>query len=311
MISVSIIVPNYNYARYLKERIRSIQRQTFVSFELIVVDDASTDESAKVLDEIPGDDRLIIQAHSENSGGVYNRRNQIIEEAKGDWLWFAEADDSAHPRFLESLLAIADRETDLGIVHSCIAVIDQAGRLITDRITFDDELQCHLAKDYVSKGYMEAVRLTSGCFLASSSGLLLNRRAVLDVGGYDLRLKMSSDWDLYLRILQKYDIGYCARPLAYYRSHGDSVTKTTDGIVRAMEDAYCVTNAYGALKEDPRVSEQDKTLLAQRLKGRAFDMFVTKSSDMPATHRFVLERLQEVVPDSRASAALTALKQAV
>ncbi len=304
MSNVSIIVPNYNYARYLKERIRSIRQQTFGDFEIILVDDASTDDSAAVLEEINPDDRLVIRAYKENSGGVYLRRNKIIEEARGDWLWFAEADDSAHPKFLERLMGIAVSEPNLGIIHSRVAIMDQAGRLITDRITFDDEIQAHLSQDYVCRGYNEAVKLTSGCYLATSSGLLLNRKAVLDVGGYDLRLKMSSDWDLYLRLMQKYDIAYLDSPLAYYRSHTSSVTKTTDSVVRTMEDAYCVINAYGYLKDDSRVSEANKAVVQQRLKGRTFDMFVTKSSAMPDTHRFIMERLQEVAPDPRAAVCL-------
>src|SRR5258706_14986109 len=108
MPRVSVILPNYNYAPYLRERVRSILRQTMTDFELIYVDDASQDSSNRIMEEFASDPRVQMQLFTENSGGVYIRRNAIAADAKGDWLWFAEADDTAEPTFLERLLALAD-----------------------------------------------------------------------------------------------------------------------------------------------------------------------------------------------------------
>ncbi len=310
MPSVSVIVPSYNYARYLKERIRSILKQTTQDYDLLIVDDASSDECPRILEEYQGVDRVTIQAYSNNSGGVYNRRNEIAASAKGEWLWFAEADDSAHPEFLETLLNLTRQQPNAAVVHCRLAIIDEAGRLVSDSVDWDEPTKIHLSADYSAKGYEEAVKLTSGCFFASSSGLLINRAAFLDVGGYDSRLKMAGDWDLYVRLMCKYDSIYTEKPLAYYRTHKASVTKTVAGVLHTMEDAYCVMNAYGRLMHDPRISESDKSLMAHRLRGRLFDMFVAKKSEMLPSHRFVLERLQEVAPDPRAEACLAAIKQA-
>src|SRR5437868_897778 len=124
MPRVSVILPNYNYARYLKERVRSILNQTMGDFELLYLDDASTDNSNQVMQTFADDKRVQMHCFTENSGRVYQRWNDGAKLATGDWLWFAGADDTAHPRFLEQLLSLAERHPGAAILHSRMATID-------------------------------------------------------------------------------------------------------------------------------------------------------------------------------------------
>ena len=305
MPRVSVVLPNFNYARYLKERIRSILSQTETDIELLYLDDASTDESNQIAEQFAGDPRMKLTLFTENSGAVYKRWNDGARMATGDWLWFAGADDSAHPAFLETLLAGLEQNPGAGIAHCKIATIDSAGRLLAVDWLADPALQAHMSEDYRAEGHDEAVRLTAGCFLSSASAMLLNREAFLAAGAFDVRLWSAADWHLYLSMLLKCGITYSAKPLVYYRAHQATVTKKTKAAVRGVEDAYCVASMYLSMLDDDRFDEADKKLVMRRVKARVFDLLADPEVTIPESLRFAAETVARVSPDPRLSRALS------
>jgi glycosyltransferase involved in cell wall biosynthesis len=308
MPRVSVLLPNYNYARFLKERIRSILNQTWTDFELLYIDDASTDNSNAVAEQFSADPRVKLHPYSENSGGVYSRRMHSIEMAQGDWLWIAEADDSAHPRFLESLLALADEHPTAGILHCRMATMDTAGRFIGVGWNAEPIAAKQMECSYFAPGTEDAVRMTAACFYSSSSAMLLRKSDLVACGGYDSRLKSAADWDLYLRLLRRCDAAFLADALAYYRSHSQSVTRSTAATVRAVEDAYCIASFYQAMCQDDRFSPADRDLVRRRVSVRLFDIFVDSSTEIPENLRFAVETIHAVTSDRR---LLNALKKVV
>src|SRR5690242_19541243 len=138
MPRVSTILPNYNYARYLKERIRSILNQTMTDLELIYLDDASRDESNQVAQMFMGDSRMKMHCFDSNSGRVYRRWNDGAKLAKGDWLWFAGADDVVSPRFLERLLVQSEQYPDAAILYANTSFMDCQGCLTVMRHTIPE-----------------------------------------------------------------------------------------------------------------------------------------------------------------------------
>lgn len=107
MPRVSIIVPAYNAARYLPAAIESVISQSEQDWELILVDDGSTDRTAVIIDEAAARDNRIRAFHKQN-GGTSEAKNYGIERAEGDWITILDADDLLHPQFLKQLLALAD-----------------------------------------------------------------------------------------------------------------------------------------------------------------------------------------------------------
>lgn len=102
---VSVIIPNYNHAAYLRQRIDSVLSQSFDDFELILLDDCSTDNSREVLESYWQHPKLSHLIYNEtNSGSVFRQWQKGIDLAKGEFIWIAESDDYAHPQFLEKLL---------------------------------------------------------------------------------------------------------------------------------------------------------------------------------------------------------------
>src|SRR5215467_13719414 len=99
MPTVSVIVPNYNHARYLRRRVDSILAQTYQDFELILLDDCSTDESRSIISEYAKDPRIRIELNEVNSGSTFKQWNKGARMARGSYIWIAESDDRADSCF--------------------------------------------------------------------------------------------------------------------------------------------------------------------------------------------------------------------
>jgi len=106
MPTVSVVVPNYNHARYLQQRIDSILSQTYQDFELILLDDCSTDHSRDILASYRENPKVRIEYNDENSGTVFKQWNKGVRMARGRYIWMAESDDFADPRFLARMVPI-------------------------------------------------------------------------------------------------------------------------------------------------------------------------------------------------------------
>ena len=295
MPRVSVILPNYNYARYLKERVRSILNQTMTDFELIYVDDASRDASNQIMEPFAQDPRVRQVLHTENSGRVYQRWHEGALLATGDWLWFAGADDTAHPRFLERLLALSETYPSAALLHCNRAMIDADGRYATTRLThYGGEVGRHLDRDYFSAGYEEAARLVEINFIGTASALLLRRDAYMEQGGWDSRLWLCADWDLYLSILRHHDVAYLTDPLASYRIHAKTVTKTTKYVTMRLEDAYCAARAYNWMRDDPRCTPEMRATVHGALRAKVLEIFAEPNTTIPDNLRFAAEEVYKL-----------------
>src|SRR5260370_33694300 len=104
MTTVSVIVPNYNHARYLHKRIDSVLGQTYQDFELILLDDCSTDHSRDILSPYGTNPRVRIEFNEKNSGSTFKQWNKGVRMANGKYIWIAESDDYADKRLLERLV---------------------------------------------------------------------------------------------------------------------------------------------------------------------------------------------------------------
>ena len=183
---VSVVVPNYNYARYLQARLRSVASQTLPVYELIVLDDASSDDSLDVLQSLRGslapEPRIVV--NPANSGSVFRQWLRGLELATGDFVWIAEADDLAHPGFLEHLVGrmAADPSIVMGYCQS--EQIDQDGqRLAPDYLDYTRDVSPQRwLQAYVADGVDEA-RACLGVknIVPNVSAVVFRREALLAV----------------------------------------------------------------------------------------------------------------------------------
>src|ERR1700738_3854186 len=110
MPRVSVVIPNYNHARYLRQRVDSVLQQSYQDFEVILMDDCSTDDSRIVISEYANDPRIRISLNEKNSGSAFKQWNKGVGLARGEYVWIAESDDYADPHLLETLVSRLEAE---------------------------------------------------------------------------------------------------------------------------------------------------------------------------------------------------------
>lgn len=147
---VSVIMPAYNAEKYIEQAIRSVQKQTVRSWELIVVDDRSTDKTAEQIRRLAAEDMRIIPVYSETNHGAAESRNIALRQCRGEFVALLDADDVWHPQKLERELERA-RETDADLVYSSYAMIDEQGtRCFSDFIVEEStDLQSMLNRNTI------------------------------------------------------------------------------------------------------------------------------------------------------------------
>jgi Glycosyl transferase family 2 len=219
---VSIVLPNYNYARYLEDRILSLLGQTFTDFELIIVDDASTDDSRSIIERYRSNQHVRTLLFDHNSGFTYRRWNDGAAIATGEYIMFAGADDACAPTLVETLVRILDEHPDVGVAYTRSWIINSAGERIKKKPWGE-----RWSSDFIATAAEEIPFLLSGGSVQSASAALL-RRSVFDrCGGWDASFQLCADFLLWAQVLQISQLAYVAQPLNYFRWHETNVGATT------------------------------------------------------------------------------------
>lgn len=187
---VSAVIPTHNRAELLTRAIRSVQRQTYPSLEIIVVDDASGDQTREVVEKL-GDPRIRYIRHDTNRGGSA-ARNTGIRAAKGEFIAFLDDDDEWEPEKTEKQLKALDQYRV--VMCTCDAI--------------GSDLPKYHSKKTVE---LQALRRGQGTF--GGTGVLMARASVLKRTMFDESLPRYQDWDLFIRIAEKHAIAYLNEPL--------------------------------------------------------------------------------------------------
>jgi glycosyltransferase involved in cell wall biosynthesis len=243
MPAVSVIVPNYNHARFLRQRIDTIRAQTFQDFELILLDDRSTDESRSILREYTSDPRVRFEFNDVNSGSTFKQWNKGVHLARGKYVWIAESDDYADPRFLERLVALLEADPKVTIAYCRSWRVSDSQKLdgFADPLLDGPDLLPWSA-DFCSDGTEECRRHFVLANLVRNASSAVFRRAVYErVGGADENLRLCGDWKLWAAMSLCGSMAYISEPLNYYRLHQGSVWGASrDGALEIAEVLHVV-----------------------------------------------------------------------
>ena len=220
--TVSVIVPNYNHAPYLRQRIESILNQTYKDFELILLDDCSVDRSREIMESYRDDPHVSHIVYNEtNSGGAFHQWKKGIELAQGEWVWIAESDDWAEPNFLSTLLDEAQRHPQCGMILSL------------PRYHYSDGSTWNRAADGSVKEYtgQNFARQKMACAnpIHNVSSILMRRDDILQT---DLSLctsmRLCGDWMLYAQMCRFTNVLEINRVLNHYRIHSTNVSSRAE-----------------------------------------------------------------------------------
>lgn len=235
MISqISVVIPNYNYGRYLGQAIESVLAQTVPVQEIIVVDDGSTDETPSIVAQYGDSVKLIRQPNR----GVGAARNNGVANSKGEIIAFLDADDIWMPQKLERQLQRMGDDPEVGLVSCGLLEVRQNGEVVTEH---KEGLDGWVAED------MLLFKKT----VISGSSIIVYRKVFEAVGGFDedKKLHPSEDWDFGFRVARICKLGFIPESLVYYRNHGANGHLN----IKRMEQAVRIALAKVFADTDPRL----------------------------------------------------------
>lgn len=225
MPTVSVIIPNYNHVRYLRQRIDTVLGQTYQDFEVILLDDCSTDESRATLDEYASDPRVRLEFNEKNSGSTFKQWNKGVRLARGKYVWIAESDDYADEMLLERLVAVLDKEAEVTLAYCRSWKISEDDRQDGFGDSYLDYIDPQRWKaDFRSNGREECRNYFVRTNPVPNASAVVFRKAIYErVGGADESLRLCGDWKLWAAMSLEGMIAYVGEPLNYYRFHDASV----------------------------------------------------------------------------------------
>jgi glycosyltransferase involved in cell wall biosynthesis len=213
MPTVSVIVPNYNHAKYLEQRLESILKQTYRNFEVIILDDCSTDNSREIIERYRSNGKVNkIVFNSENGGTSYKQWYKGIEYAQGELIWIAESDDWSDERFLETLIPHFD-DVDVSIVISDTQYV-YPGDLVEKIKDLSGKIEKTPGEEFIR----EKMLIGNGI---GNAGMAVFRKNVFDKvkdNGF-VNLKLCGDWQLWMELMHEHKIISVPDRLNYCRRH--------------------------------------------------------------------------------------------
>ena len=209
--TVSVMVPVYNTGRFVAATIESLLAQTFTDFELIVIDDGSSDDSPEILKQYAARDSRIRLTCRENRG-IVTTRNEMLAQARGEFVAVNDADDISLPDRLERQVEFLRADPDVVCVGGHFDMIDSAGRRLTTLQPPADDAE------------IQRQALAGHCSICHSAGMM-RRAAVERVGGYSKRFTYAHDLELWLRLGEVGKLANLDRTVIQFRLHNSSVSE--------------------------------------------------------------------------------------
>lgn len=225
MPKVSVVIPTYNYARFLSESIQSVLDQTYTDFELVVVDDGSTDNTREVVESFH--DPRIRYIYQENQG-VSAAQNTGTNVSVGEYICGLGSDDMYLPMNLEMKVKILNSCPEVGLVCSDAYIFDNKTGNILGRYWHDKPFHYWVDPERASRQPLREL-LNRGCFIAPQT-ILIRRRVMDAVGSFDESIPTHEDWDLFIRVAQQFAIETIDVPLLKLRRHDVSLTANWDNM---------------------------------------------------------------------------------
>ena len=223
MPSVSVIVPNYNHAPYLRQRINSILGQTYQDFEVILIDDCSTDDSREVIESYRSHPKVSQIVYNErNSGSAFRQWDKGIALARGKWVWIAESDDWAESNFLETMMRAVAENPSSGLAYCWSYRTDENGCLLWD-VPDKKEVRLHRGELFVQE------KLALYNVLVNVSACLFKRKLFRSdcVSLYE-HMRLCGDWLFYVLLAEQADVVVVKTPLNYCRRHGTNISESAE-----------------------------------------------------------------------------------
>ncbi len=222
---ISVIVPNYNHAAFLKRRLESIVNQTFQNFEIILLDDHSTDNSVEILTEYKSDEKVsCFEVNDKNSNSPFRQWQKGISLARGKYIWIAESDDCCSISFLKKIVNyIHNSPKDTGFFYCQSLDVDVDDNEKSSRIKYTKEFVPNIwEKDFVMNGNDFITKyLKHKNVIPNASAVIFQKSLANDILNDKilLSMRMAGDWLFWIKLVEHTNVSFIAEPLNYFRLH--------------------------------------------------------------------------------------------
>ena len=265
MAFLSIIIPTFNRCELLYRALNSVFKQTYSDYEVIVIDDGSTDGTAEMLQKSFTQVRYVFQSNK----GVSAARNKGLALAQGRWIAFLDSDDEWLPQKLEKQISLLKAKSDYKICH-------------TEEIWVRNGIRVNQMKKHRKTGGWIFPHCLPLCAMSPSS-ILIHRSVFDSIGNFDTSLPACEDYDLWLRITAKYPVLYMEEPqIKKYGGHDDQLSKKHWGM-----DRYRIQALQNIIYGDTLNSENKQKAIAMLLKKcKVFQKGALKRGKMDDVQRY-------------------------
>ena len=230
--AASVCIPTFNRAGMLKEAIASVLDQTFQDFELIVCDNASEDETEKVVGAF-NDNRIAYHRSPSNIGQRPNW-NRCLDLAGGRYIALLFDDDMMMPDNLAEKIAVLEKHPEVGLVHSKFHVVDSGGGMLEPNTNKPTAGRRETETREPGRDVLATLLRYN---IIHESTVMFRTDCYRKLGGFTDRLSLAFDWEYWMRIASSYDIAFVAKPLVKWREHSGSLTLETNRRIARNSEA--------------------------------------------------------------------------
>lgn len=218
---VSVIIPNYNHARFLDQRLQSVLNQTYRNIEVIILDDCSTDNSLEVIEKYRSDTRIVdVIVNEKNSGNTFLQWDKGIHLAQGELVWIAESDDYCELNMLEELVKAYMKKRNTVLSYSTLTLVNESG------ITTSD-IKKYKNQSFSSSQYLRRY-LSLANFVRNASCAIFSREAALNVSSDYMHFLGAGDYLFWVEVVAHGRVTIVNKGLSYFRRHSNTVTDKRD-----------------------------------------------------------------------------------
>ncbi len=261
---VSVILPNYNHSAYLKERIDSILAQTYRDFEIIILDDKSTDNSIEIIEGYRDNEKVSHIVYNEtNSGSTFKQWDKGFALAKGEYVWIAESDDYADPTFMERCIEQLNAYPDVVFCYCDSNLVDERGEKISHPI--EGLIDPDYGKDMILSEGKEFIKASLSIMnkVYNASMVIFRKEYIKRINPTYKIFRYSGDWLFWVEMAAQGRVVRVTKKLNYFRQHSNKVSSSKNrGSLPLYEASYILTHIFIMLYAD----EKCNTLIDRGIK---------------------------------------------
>ncbi len=298
MCQVSVIVPNYNHGKYLSERIESILNQTFEDFEVIILDDCSTDYSREVIEKYRQHPKVSqIVFNVENSGNTFKQWNKGFELARGQYIWIAESDDYCEPSFLANLVPCFSEDENVVLSYCQSVFVTDTGKVLS--FTKASEMEQILdGKAFVTE------KMMAGNYIPNASMVVFKKSAIEKIPTDYTKMRYCGDWLFWTHLCVTGKVYISGKFLNYYRRHDNNVA--TKAVTEGL-DFIEGNEVFEVIRNFSPSAEQIENATRKRI-----ELYLRKKRMfIHSVDALVVKSLIKIIPDFRKQLFVSQLKRPV